>query len=650
MPAREWFGTPRRGVSLFLLVMAVPLAGLVWLSWRVLQQDRAVEEQGRQERCERAADLAVSSLQRFLGDLSLQLAGFAGALAAAQAPSDRLAFAVFDRETLVRTAGKRLIYSPSFPPSLEVPREVFRAAEAQEFAHRDLAGAIAAYRALTRSPNAAVRAGAWLRLGRCYRKASDLPKALEAYGGLEALGPTFVEGEPAELLARQARAALFLESGTNQDLQREASGIASGLSEGRWQIRRTAYIYLSGEVQRWLGREDAIRVSADAAALSVAVDSAWNDWRNGALPGALPQGRQTYWMDGRPALVLWDHTPERLILLAAGPEFLAKSYSQLFDRFAPDRVTLSLEDSDGRSVFGLTATDMRRRAIRTMSATGLPWTLYSMPAETAPNRLSSRGSLLLAGLAMTVLITLIGSYFISRAIARELAVARLQSDFVAAVSHDFRTPLTTLLQLTEMLVRGRVSSEERRQEFYTTLHEESRRLHNLVEGLLNFGRLEAREFRFQFVPLDLQTVVRKVVDEFHPMVAGSSHAIEFDPGAEAARIFGDGSALGRVFWNLLDNAVKYSPGQPTVWITLASSKGDCTVSVKDSGLGIPAAEQKEIFRKFVRGETARSQNIPGTGIGLSMALMIVEAHGGRIEVESEPGKGSTFRVVLPAAE
>jgi signal transduction histidine kinase len=83
---------------------------------------------------------------------------------------------------------------------------------------------------------------------------------------------------------------------------------------------------------------------------------------------------------------------------------------------------------------------------------------------------------------------------------------------------------------------------------------------------------------------------------------------------------------------------------------LASSEGDCTVSVKDSGLGIPAAEQKEIFRKFVRGETARSQNIPGTGIGLSMALMIVEAHGGRIEVESEPGKGSTFRVVLPAAE
>ena len=377
MPAREWFKTPRKGMSLFLLVMAVPLGGLAWLSWRVLQQDRAVEEQSRQERCERAADLAVFSLQRFLVDLGLQLAGFAASSLPAQAPPDGLAFAAFDREALVRNAGQRLIYCPVLPLSQPVPREIFGAAETLEFARRDLAGAAAAYRALTRSASPAIRAGAWLRLARCYRKAGDLSKALQAYGGLEALGTTLVEGEPAELLARQGRVAVFLELGKIPDLQREAAVLASGLAEGRWQIRRATYDYLSGEVHKWLDREDPIRVSGEALALSAAMESAWTGWTNGAFPEALQQGRQTCWTEGKPTLVLWNKTSEQLILLAAGPDFLVRNFSQALAKVTAADVLLCLEDPDGGSVFGSPTKDGRRRAIRTMSATGLPWTLYS---------------------------------------------------------------------------------------------------------------------------------------------------------------------------------------------------------------------------------------------------------------------------------
>jgi signal transduction histidine kinase len=102
-----------------------------------------------------------------------------------------------------------------------------------------------------------------------------------------------------------------------------------------------------------------------------------------------------------------------------------------------------------------------------------------------------------------------------------------------------------------------------------------------------------------------------------------------------------------VFWNLFENAVKYSPGCDTVWLSLSRRGPHVEIEVRDQGVGIPSSEHRRVFEKFVRGSTAREKNISGTGIGLAMARQIVRAHGGDITLESEPGKGSTFRVVLP---
>jgi signal transduction histidine kinase len=108
--------------------------------------------------------------------------------------------------------------------------------------------------------------------------------------------------------------------------------------------------------------------------------------------------------------------------------------------------------------------------------------------------------------------------------------------------------------------------------------------------------------------------------------------------------------LSRVFWNLLDNAVKYSPERRTVWVDLSEAGQRIMVRVRDQGLGIPAAEQREIFRKFVRGAASKNASIRGAGVGLAMAQQIVAAHGGDISVESEPGQGSVFTVLLPLAD
>jgi signal transduction histidine kinase len=232
-------------------------------------------------------------------------------------------------------------------------------------------------------------------------------------------------------------------------------------------------------------------------------------------------------------------------------------------------------------------------------------------------------------------------------------VARLQADFVAAVSHEFRTPLTAVRQLAELLVKGRVSSDARRQQFYETLLYESERLQRLVDGLLNFGRMEAGQMRYRFESVDPETFVREIVSDFEREVAGRGYRIELHGDGSLPPIRADRESLARVFWNLLDNAVKYSPENRTVWVDLANAgpaSRRLAVRVRDQGIGIPAAEQKEIFRKFVRGTASKDASIQGTGVGLAMARQIVAAHGGDIFVESQLGEGSVFTVLLPVLE
>jgi signal transduction histidine kinase len=203
-------------------------------------------------------------------------------------------------------------------------------------------------------------------------------------------------------------------------------------------------------------------------------------------------------------------------------------------------------------------------------------------------------------------------------------------------------------QLSELLAGGRVSTDQRRKEFYDVLVRESVRLHRLVESLLNFARLEAGELEYQFVALSPGSFVRDVVKDFQGENLGRKVHIEL-AGDESPlpTIQADRELLSRVIWNLLDNAVKYSPDPCQVHVEIETTRKQLMVRVRDRGVGIPADERLEIFDKFVRGAAAKAASIKGTGIGLAMTRQIVRAHGGEIVVESEVGAGSTFTVTLP---
>jgi len=256
---------------------------------------------------------------------------------------------------------------------------------------------------------------------------------------------------------------------------------------------------------------------------------------------------------------------------------------------------------------------------------------------------ASRRTLLVAGFALMALVILAAGYFVFRALHRELNVARLQSDFVAQVSHEFRTPLTAMRHLTELLEEG-AAPAERLPEFHHALGKETRRLHAMVESLLDFGRIESGRQVYRLEDTSLADIARQVVDAF-----GSPRVQLLIPnGVARSRV--DRDALTLAVQNLVDNAMKYSPASSPVRVSVDVRGRRGGISVEDLGAGISAAEERSVRRKFVRGSAARMMNVKGTGIGLAIVDQVVRAHGGRLDVDSEVGRGSRFTIWVPLSE
>jgi signal transduction histidine kinase len=468
---------------------------------------------------------------------------------------------------------------------------------------------------LADSKDAAVRAGALVRMARVYRRTGQAPQALAAYQRLAQISGVRVAGIPADLIGR---------------FEAAPQSVRLDLLAGRWRLTRGQFRFYWSQVAH-------DQPPAEAVALSEAAARAWQESQRD--PGA--RGQETVWIDGLPFFLLWRGAPGARAVLIARPESILKRV------FSGEDVHYAALDSEGRLLAGekLART---HAAVRAAGENQLPWTLYMATAE-APSAagLLARQRFLMLGLGVMVLFLIVGTYFIARAIRREAEVARMQSDFVSAVSHEFRSPLTSIRHLSEILAMGRAPSEERRQVYYETLVKEASRLQRLVEALLNFGRMEAGARQYRFEEMDAASLVERVVSEFEPQIAGAGRHIELN-GAGGCRIEADPEAISVALRNLVDNAIKYSPDYPTVWIEWGEEAGHVAIRVRDLGPGIADWERKVIFRKFVRGSAAAAGNVKGSGVGLAMVRHIVAAHRGEIRVASEPGKGSTFTMILPA--
>jgi signal transduction histidine kinase len=256
----------------------------------------------------------------------------------------------------------------------------------------------------------------------------------------------------------------------------------------------------------------------------------------------------------------------------------------------------------------------------------------------------------IAFIGLMALAILLASVFGLRYTLRQLELAQLKSGFVSNVSHELKTPIALIRLAVETLEMGRVSGPEERDRFLHTIGRETLRLSQLVDNILDFARLEAGQKAFRFETVDAVGLVRDTLERFRLRLEDQGFAVSVDLPESLPLVRADPVAITHCLLNLLDNAMKYSRQRREVRVSAASRPGFVAVSVADKGIGIPPADQRRIFEKFVRVETGLVHDVKGAGLGLSLVDQIVRAHGGRVEVVSTPGEGSTFTLVIPVAE
>jgi signal transduction histidine kinase len=227
-----------------------------------------------------------------------------------------------------------------------------------------------------------------------------------------------------------------------------------------------------------------------------------------------------------------------------------------------------------------------------------------------------------------------------------------QQDLVANVSHELKTPLTSIQGFSQALLDGTAGDETARRRAATVIHEEAGRMRHLVDDLLDLARLEAGQVVFARKQVDVHALLQGSVDRFGPQSQelGVQLELEADPGL--GLVMGDAERLGQVFANLVDNALKHARGTDDGRVVLRAERGEqsaiCTVT--DNGPGIPPVDLSRIFERFYQVDKSRARRGPGVGLGLAIAQGIVEAHDGRIWVESVEGLGTRFTVELPAKQ
>lgn len=241
-----------------------------------------------------------------------------------------------------------------------------------------------------------------------------------------------------------------------------------------------------------------------------------------------------------------------------------------------------------------------------------------------------------------------GLYLIYSNVKRELTLSRLKSDFVANVSHELKTPLALIRLFAETLEMGRVPGEQKAQQYYRVINKESQRLTQLINNILDFSRIEAGRKEYRLASADVGRVVGDVVDAYRFQIEQQGFQFEVEVEDDLPRVTADKEALAQALLNLVNNALKYTRDEK--YLRLAVSRrgeGAVAIAVTDRGIGVAKGEQRKIFEKFYRAEDSLVHETKGSGLGLSLVKHIMEAHGGSVEVESTPGKGSTFTLVVP---
>jgi two-component sensor histidine kinase/tetratricopeptide (TPR) repeat protein len=277
-----------------------------------------------------------------------------------------------------------------------------------------------------------------------------------------------------------------------------------------------------------------------------------------------------------------------------------------------------------------------------------PWRIELFSSQTgALGPMDLRNSYYFWTILTLIIILIFGAFLIVRTISHEMEILKIKSDFVSSVSHELKTPLTSIKALAERLQEGKVKDQSKAGQYFSIISQDTEKLTRLVKNILDFSKIEEGKKEYEFTETDVAQFVTQQIENFRKVEIQKGAKIHAQIPKDIPHLFVDRDALSQAIINLIDNATKFSPDKKEIFVNLKSDTEKVIVEVKDQGAGIPQDEINKIFDKFYQGKSTLRLSVTGTGLGLTLVRHIVEAHGGRISVESKIGQGSTFSLIFP---
>lgn len=694
----------RRLVLIFLLTIFLPALAIGVFGVRAIRSERFRLARQEETEARRAAAFVRAHLQSeleailgALGESAREPAFIAKDLATAHVWAEKR----FGSDPLAGQA--ILLYrdeAASFPLLQIPPRkgaaasssgsdapltEGIRRAETLEFVQRDFRAAAALYRELsTRAAGKDLQAEMLARQARCLQKSKDYGEAARVYSRIasahrESLTPS---GVPLGLLARLQAVECYGFLGDPQSAAeaalaayREVLEKPSTLTED--QFRTYASLVeeaFDGLVAGDKGAQVPEEIRKEFEALKEGRTIRTREWEAVGLlkREVLPElerrlslstayspepYRFTRNIEGRDILFLAAWIPER-----DGPETAGVFGVQLNaehlagEAFAEALAAAGLDDGAGvvlADLAGLPLSGPRTSAAPPLATEYFegnfpPWRieLYKGPAQ-GPGILDLRRNFYFWTILTLVIVLAFGAFLIVRTIGQEIEILKIKSDFVSSVSHEFKTPLTSIRSLTERLVDDKVRDPAKMGQYFAIIAQDTDRLTRLVNNLLDFSKIEEGKKEYVFAETDIARLAGEQVEAFKKGQVQEGPAIRLDISGKIPVVRADAEAISRAVANLLGNAVKFTPAGKSIRVGLKSEGGSVVLEVEDEGIGIHPDEVGKVFEKFFQGRNAHDLSARGTGLGLTLVKHIAEAHGGRVLVESEVGQGSKFRLVLP---
>jgi signal transduction histidine kinase len=381
----------------------------------------------------------------------------------------------------------------------------------------------------------------------------------------------------------------------------------------------------------------------------------------GQLISDASDGMLARFLENKLRLMFWHHSSQDPNLVFGAQLDLNRLVDALRDKAQPDpelrgEICVALLDDNAKpktiSCPGFKAM-WKRPFVATEIGESLPhWEVAAYLIN--PERLTKSvcaANLTLGLLIATLVLAIgIGGWLIVSDLNRQLALARQKTDFVSNVSHELKTPLTSIRMFSELLADQRVSDPEKQRSYLHIITSEAARLTRLINNVLDFSRMERSEKKYNFHDADLVNIVRETTETYRPHLENSGFQLDCVLPSAELPVRADTDALAQVIVNLLSNAEKYSDGKKKISIEAGRRDGPlpcAEVKIMDRGPGVPRGSEEKVFEKFYRAHDSLSSGIQGSGLGLTLARQIARAHGGDVTYEPRQGGGSCFSLRLP---